>query len=62
MKDLLAKLTKPLLLLLSTISLGATQLHAQEESAQPLVIDSVAFIESSSPTPPAANADWRGIL
>jgi len=61
MKDLLAKLTKPLLLLLSTISLVATQLHAQEESAQPLVIDSVAFIENSSPTPPAANADWQNL-
>lgn len=59
MKHSAAKLTELLLLALLLLGLGNTQLQAQDNSLQPLVIDDVEFLVSDSTTPPARNANWQ---
>lgn len=61
MKDVVAKSTKLFLFLLLVLGLGSARLHAQSNSPQPLVIDKVEFLTSSSTVPPAANAGWQAL-
>jgi len=61
MKELLAKLMKLLFLFLLATGLGSAHLHAQSDSAQPLVIDEVEFLISPSTSPPDENADWQNL-
>ena len=61
MKQAATKSTTLLLLLLLVLSLGNTRLHAQGDSPQPLVLDSVEFFVSDSATPPPPNANWQDL-